>query len=272
MQDTSRTSDAKLQYQPLSFSCHDPLFFFRYIAIVHPIKAHIFCSRRRILIAIAIIWPTALALAMPVMLFNQLGLRPGTTFQYCIMRFPSNHNLVYSTIKTIEFVIFFLAPVASQLVLYSIVSRRLFSSSKNLHRKQTIRQDGIEKEKDADAIRARKGVVKMLIATVTVYFLSYAPVQFPLFYNFFSVRQFKVSWSFHVLVMTLGFINSAVNPILYSIFSQNFRRKFKRVLCSCHNDRERFKYKRSMSTTMDSYGSHITRFTSMRLTSTVSEM
>ena len=245
----------------------------RYIAIVHPIKAHIFCSRRRILAAIAIIWPVAMLLGLPTPLFNQVTPpAPKAPLHLCLTIFPGNHKKVHTGYRAAEFLLFFLGPVVAQVALYSVVARTLFMGSKSLHRKQTIRQDGIEKERDADAIRARKGVVKMLIATVIVYFVSYAPIQIPLFYDLFATVNFKSNWSFHVLVMTLGYINSAANPILYSIFSQNFRRKFTRALCACGKQDSKYRYKRSMSATMDSYSSRGTRFTSMRLTTTVSEM
>jgi len=80
-------------------------------------------------------------------------------------------------------------------------------------------------------MRARKGVVKMLIASVLVYFLSFAPSQIPLFYDIVSQVPFKVNWAYLVLVMTLGYVNSAANPILYSVFSQNYRLRFDRLLC-----------------------------------------
>ena len=111
------------------------------------------------------------------------------------------------------------------------------------------KNNGNTREKDSDAIKARKGVVKMLIATVVVYFLSYAPVQVPLFYNMASTTPFKQNWSFLVLVMTLGYVNSAANPILYSIFSRNFRLKFAQILCRCRKDNG---YRPATSIAMDS--------------------
>ena len=116
-----------------------------------------------------------------------------------------------------------------------------FVGTKELHRKQNVRTgNGNQKEKDSDAIKARKGVVKMLIASVLVYFISYAPTQVPLFYNVISPVPFSQKWSFLVLVMTLGYVNSAANPILYMIFSQKFRQKFFYVLVSCLGLRERY--------------------------------
>ncbi len=73
----------------------------------------------------------------------------------------------------------------------------------------------------------------MLIASVLVYFLSYAPTQVPLFYNLFSSVPFSNNWSFLVFIMVCGYVNSAANPILYIIFSQKFRHKFFYILITC---------------------------------------
>jgi len=85
--------------------------------------------------------------------------------------------------------------------------------------------------KDSDVIRTRKGVVKMLIASVSVYVISYAPTQMRLFYNLISATPFRANWTFLVLLMTLSYVNSAANPVLYSVFSHNFRHLFRRLLC-----------------------------------------
>jgi len=92
--------------------------------------------------------------------------------------------------------------------------------------------------KGSDVIRSRKGVVKMLIASVTVYIISYAPVQIPVFYNLVSATPFRTNWTFLVLVMTLTYINSAVNPIIYSVFCHNFRYLFRRLLCAVCSRRQ----------------------------------
>ena len=86
-------------------------------------------------------------------------------------------------------------------------------------------------KKGSDVLSSRKGVVKMLIASVIVYVISYAPAQIPLFYNLVSTTPFRANWTFLVLLMTLSYINSAANPFLYAVFSHNFRRLFRRMLC-----------------------------------------
>lgn len=43
---------------------------YRYIGIIHPIKAHILCNRRRIAVAVTCIWPAACVAGLPTLLFN----------------------------------------------------------------------------------------------------------------------------------------------------------------------------------------------------------
>ena len=151
-----------------------------------------------------------------------------------MLAFPYEHFGYRMGYKFTEFTLFFLGPVVIQSILYAIICKQLFVGTKELHRRPAVNKtEGSRVEKESDAIRARKGVVKMLIASVMVYFFSYAPAQLPLIYNTISSTPFNQNWSFLVLVMTLGYVNSAANPILYCIFSQNFRRCFRRALCSC---------------------------------------
>ena len=216
---------------------------YRYIAIVHPIKAHIFCSRRRILVTISIIWPVALLMGLPTALFNRLLTHPKFPITVCTLMFPgASHQLYKLLFKVSECVLFFLGPVLAQIVLYAVIGKHLFIGTDSLHRKQTVQgQDGAHRHRDPDAIRARKGVVKMLITTVIIYFVSYAPAQVPLFYDIFASHPFKARLPFMGLVMTLAFVNSAANPIIYSLFSQNFRRKFAHVLCrSCQPPKRKY--------------------------------
>ena len=67
----------------------------------------------------------------------------------------------------------------------------------------------------------------MLIASVLVYFLSYSPRQVLLVVDTVQPAQFHERWTWHVFSMIICYVNSAANPVLYSIFSQNFRQNFK---------------------------------------------
>ncbi len=191
------------------------------------------------LFVISLIWPTVLMLSLPVVLYNKLIYPPRIrAIQYCAMRFPGHHIRFFVLFKYLEFVLFYLIPMIIQIVCYAIIGKQLFAGSEHLHRKQIIvNQDGVQRERTSDAIKARKGVVKMLIASVIIYFVSYSPHQVLLFYNTFAKAPFHQTWVFLVFVTAMGYVNSAANPVLYCIFSQNFRQKFRKLfLSSCSEE------------------------------------
>ena len=216
----------------------DFLSTFRYIAIIHPIKAHILCNRRRIVVVLGCIWPCAWVAGLPTLFFNEVRqghpTHPESTIQYCMIRFPDDPDFYFSLFKGIESVLFYFLPLAIQLTLYAFVSKHLFIGSDRLHRTYTIREpNGSSMERYSEAIQARKGVVKMLIVSVIVYFISYSPSQVLLVWSTFTSGTFHENWSFTVFTNIVAYLNSAANPILYSIFSQNFRECFRGALCRC---------------------------------------
>lgn len=202
-------------------------FFCRYVAILQPIRAHILCHKRRLVLTIIMIWPISAFLATPTVLFNTVSIgHPDIPLEFCMIIFPGNHEYYFVLFKFIESGLFYVIPLGVQIVLYAIIGKNLFVGTEELHC-QKYRADT---DRSPVAVTARKGVVKMLISSVAVYFLSYLPQQVLLFYNTFSPRHFQETWSFVVFVMVIAYINSAVNPILYGVFSQNFRKRFKHII------------------------------------------
>ncbi|CAH1796875.1 unnamed protein product [Owenia fusiformis] len=224
----------------------------RYIAIVFPIKAHILCSRTRTKAAIAVIWPLSGVLAIPVLLFNSTK-HISQSVVFCKTMFPDpQHRLTYSYV---EFTLFYALPMVIQVVLYAIVGKRLFAGSETLHRNVGSSANENGKDKASVAIKARKGVVKMLIASVLIYFISYSPPQGLLLYRTFSKTPFHATWPWFVFVMTMAYINSAANPVLYCIFSQNFRKKFGAILGCFKHEKEGYIQAKSLNTASRYYNS-----------------
>lgn len=221
-------------------------FFFRYIGIIHPIRAHILCNRRRIGLVIGLVWPASCLAGVPTLIFNRVASgHPELNVEYCMLTFPMDHEFYYLMFKYLEFGFFYVAPLIVQVVLYALVSRQLFMGSEKLHRRLTVLdENGLAKERSSEALMLRKGVVKMLIMSVVVYFLSYSPQHVLLLYQTLRPAHFHDTWTVNVLVMIVAYINSAANPILYSIFSQNFRKNFREALCAWRkNVRRRAKKK-----------------------------
>lgn len=224
----------------------------RFVAIVFPIKAQILCNRRKNFIVVSLIWYVGFMCALPTALYNQVILvNPLQNFSLCLTSFPT--MLGQHVYKFSEFALFYFIPVCIQIILYAIIGKRLYVSTSELHTKFQMRKDtNCKTDRTSDTIKARKGVVKMLVASVIVYTGCYAPPQVLLFYNAISNTRFQETWEFVAIVHVIAYINSAANPILYSIFSQNFRKNFKKCLkCICLKSKD--KYRRVMfNSTMES--------------------
>nr|XP_022303258.1 neuropeptide receptor 15-like isoform X2 [Crassostrea virginica]XP_022303259.1 neuropeptide receptor 15-like isoform X2 [Crassostrea virginica]XP_022303260.1 neuropeptide receptor 15-like isoform X2 [Crassostrea virginica]XP_022303261.1 neuropeptide receptor 15-like isoform X2 [Crassostrea virginica] len=224
----------------------------RFVAIVFPIKAQILCNRWKNIVVVSLIWFVGLMYALPTAFYNQVVLvNPLQNFSLCLTSFPS--MLGQHFYKFSEFALFYFIPVCIQIVLYAIIGQRLYVSTSELHTKFQMRKDtNCKSDRTSDTIKARKGVVKMLVASVIVYTVCYAPPQVLLFYNAISNTRFQETWEFVAIVHVIAYINSAANPILYSIFSQNFRKNFKKCLkCICLKSKD--KYRRVMfDSTMES--------------------
>ncbi|GFR96503.1 neuropeptide receptor 15-like [Elysia marginata] len=245
-------SSAHAAYLPVEIEMQ---VLYRFIAIVFPLKAHEVCTRRNIVGAILFIWPLAFGCGLPVALYNVEVPRRHTGDKMCVIRLPGeNRHYSFMVYKFTEAAFFYFIPMLLQIVLYSIIAKRLFASNAALngrisapHPSKTplfAPQAAHRKKSPAsDTIRARKGVVKMLISSVLLYCLSYSPLQARLIYKSFIASpgnppNFFDSMEFFVFVMVVTHINSAANPVLYAIFSQNFRRNFQRSLCCacCRRD------------------------------------
>ncbi|XP_005091615.1 neuropeptide receptor 15 [Aplysia californica] len=214
----------------------------RFIGIVFPFKVRELCTRKKIVGIIMVTWPVSALCALPVLLYN-VTVQTGPNMEHCKILLPgSNKRRSFLLYKYLEAAFFYFLPMLIQVVLYSITCKRLFSSNKQLSTKlqsSRYKTNGRNKDDDSDTKKARIGVVKMLIASVSLYFISYSPLQIHLIYSTFARSSILQSWEFFAFVMIITHVNSAANPILYGIFSQNFRRNFRRCLHSgCKCDQE----------------------------------
>lgn len=187
------------------------------------------------------IWLLSLVLAAPTMLFNVVTAFTNSTgpdtVRFCVLIFPYEHKKMFIVFKYTESLLFYFIPLIVQIVCYIIIGKHLFVGIKELN-VQNIRQSpgNPHSVKCSDTISARRGVIKMLIVSVLLYFISYSPHQILLLYNTFSPSPFHQNWGFLVGVTVLAYLNSAGNPIIYCVFSERYRRKFKSIFsCSSSN-------------------------------------
>ena len=138
---------------------------------------------------------------LPTLFFNQVRAghpyHPKSTIKYCMILFPDNPDFYNLIFKVLEATAFYFMPLTIQLTLYAFVSKHQFVGSDRLHRPYTVRDpNGSSMKRYSEAIQARKGVVKMLMSSVIVYFLSYSPNEDLYVWNIVRPKTFNKNLSF----------------------------------------------------------------------------
>ena len=198
----------------------------RSFAILYPLEP--IMTTKVVGFAIAIIWLGALAFMIPVMFVATAKREEETKTVICIEDWSALSREVYTLIL---FVIGYAIPLFAITVAYFLAALRL------CRRKLPGHQNPIAHKKVQKT--SRRATV-MLVTVVVVFALSWLPFQvleMIATYNFKFFLEIPIQVIF--VLPWFGYYNSAINPILYVIFSGNYRREFYRILCKRESRKER---------------------------------
>ena len=116
-------------------------------------------------------------------------------------------------------------PLGIILVMYTVVCLKLWS--------REVPGDGSNQNtQQAEAVKTARKVTLTMIAVVVLYMVCWFPL-FAVGILQLLLSNFRVNGSFLLLIIWLTVAYSALNPYVYLMFSQNFRKGFKRVLKHC---------------------------------------
>ena len=202
--------------------------FDRSFAILFPMKT--IMTGKVVRIAIAMTWLGALALMIPLTLATKNTRLEGTKFMICNEDWSSMSREVY---MTVFFTTAYIIPLSIIATVYCLAGLRLW-------RRKLPGNHNPTAQKRAQASSRRATV--MLITVVVIFALSWLLFQareMILVYN--PTLLYTLPIEVHLVLPWVGFSNSAVNPILYVIFSENYRREFYRILCRGPSRKDRFR-------------------------------
>ena len=190
----------------------------RSFAILFPMKKVM--TKNVVRFAIAMVWLGALAFSLPVTVASKTAQFEGTDYLSCAEFWAPMSAKIYSLVFFIGGLIVPLIIIAA---VYSLAVIRLCS------RQPPGRKNKISNKKAQSSSRR---AAAMLITVVIVFALSWLPFQaiemlrgynWPMCYSLPIELRFIAPW--------LAYANSAINPIFYVIFSENYRKEFYRILC-----------------------------------------
>lgn len=202
----------------------------RSFAILFPMRT--IMTKNVVRFAITAIWLGALGLSIPIMLVVKNIRDEGTGNMICDEDWPpTSHKTYTGFLITTSYLI----PISIIAIVYFLAGMRLWSRKLPGHRT-------LMSHKKAQASSRRATV--MLITVVIVFALSWFPFQALEIIRFINpeiLTKFTVPMAVWYVIPWFGYCNSAVNPIIYVIFSENYRHEFYRILCRGPSRKERYK-------------------------------
>ena len=200
----------------------------RSFAILFPMKT--IMTRNVVRFTIIMIWLCTLAITLPVMIASKNLQLEGSEIMICDEDWGRMSEPTYATLL---FVFGYAIPLVIIALVYSLAGLRLWSRQLPGHRNLVSNKKAQSSSRRATA---------MLITVVIVFTLSWLPWQaLEMIDNFNKPLLVKIPTQALFFIPWLGYANSAINPILYVIFSENYRQEFYRILCRGPSRKDRYR-------------------------------
>ncbi|WAR21627.1 TRFR-like protein [Mya arenaria] len=199
----------------------------RYNALCQPFKRRVCYTIGMTIKSLVIIWVTAFCLTIPFVIItvhDEAKFYDGSDIHVC--RTKINGTWKYCYIVFI-FVMFFVVPFIFIIVVYYNIIRQLLSD--------TLKILAQNDRSAMHTIQARKQVVYMLIFIIILFFVTLFPIRVVTLWLIFSppssVNQIGLEGFLNLIAWArvLMYINSAGNPVIYSLTSSKFKTAFKRL-------------------------------------------
>ena len=203
----------------------------RFYAIFFPLREKIF---RKPKILSAIIWIMSFVLMLPYPMLFQVQFDPKLNAYICLQVWPwedpndPNFKETYRVLEIFHitvFVVLYALPLAITIVIYFLICRKLW-----------LRKipGNVTDNNRAAAEKSKRKVVRLLVIIVVIFALCW----FPTYVNhyFWYVRpdlQKNVPAEVYLFFIWIAHANSAINPCLYILLNDKFRKELCIMISCC---------------------------------------
>ncbi|XP_052781009.1 QRFP-like peptide receptor isoform X2 [Mya arenaria] len=213
----------------------------RFFGIVFAMKAHII--ERKASYSIIIIWVCAIAVATPLLVVrkeesvtwsNHVEIWCDDTWPMSLTKDPATGRDIvsfpgrkaYYTFLTIAL---YFIPMVTMSAIYSLIIMTVWFKRAPGER---VSAKEIKVQK-----RVKRKVVKMLVMILATFGFCWLPLEIVILYSEYRTNRLQPlpEWYgvLEFLAYTLAYANSAINPLIYAGFNENFRKGF-RTLFGCY--------------------------------------
>ena len=191
----------------------------RFLVVWFPLR-RIF-TNRVLKVSLVATWVFGLALAMPLILVTSVQVEADGNYHCYEYDWPSDkarQSFTLSAVFGTYFIPLIIIAIAYALIAVKLCKRELPGITTLEYQKK--------------AHETTKKAITMLVTVVVVFALCWLPLQareimFIIFPDTISLFPPELQ----IFLTWIGLLNAAINPCLYVIFSENFRREFGRILC-----------------------------------------
>ena len=197
----------------------------RFFAVFYPLSGQLF---RRPKIMTATIWVCSAMLMSPSLAtFQVISWIDGKW--HCVLYFGDDPQMTEDLSKVYYcslFAVLYLLPLLVIAALYSLVIYKLY--------RRKIPGQTRARDHAKAAEKSKRKVVKVLVMIVTVFALCWFPAHtMHYLIVFHSDLYLRMPSYIFYLLLWISHANSAIDPFLYILLSQNFRREFQKLMSQC---------------------------------------
>lgn len=196
--------------------------FDRFFAIMLPFRTVITCRTTKILIVLT--WLIGILFAAPILYTNRIVATEGSDGTFCLEIWEPlfKSSKARKDYTFIHFSFFYAGPLTIITILYTAIVIELWRGNSITFRCKANHQE-VEK--------SNRKVLKMLATVLVVFALFWLPV-----YIFQFTFYVGSNTCIRGLIQFIGYVfcqaTSAINPLIYAFFSENYRSGFKDCLCA----------------------------------------
>ncbi|XP_019744215.1 somatostatin receptor type 5-like isoform X2 [Hippocampus comes] len=206
------TADAMSQF--MSTFCLTVMSIDRYLAVVHPIRSATWRRPQVAKIFSGMLWVVSFLVVLPVTIFSHVQ----EGFNTCNITWPEMQNWWSVVFILYTSILGFFGPLLVISICYLLIVIKVRSAG--------VRA-GVTKRR-----KSERKVTRMVVIIVLVFVLCWMPFFTTNIVNLVHIiPENNATAAVYFFLVTLTYVNSCANPILYGFLSDKFRQSFQKVLC-----------------------------------------
>ncbi|XP_071482168.1 galanin receptor type 1-like [Diadema antillarum] len=197
----------------------------RFSAVVFPLKLLQLRSLRNAKIIVVMIWIVSFSCASPYLVVNAIVFDSSLNVTYCVEKWPNverQRAIYYAFMFTVGYVL----PLFLITCAYVLILRALWKTLRIL-----------DDSRESNSCKAKRKVTVMVSVVVLVFGVCWLPHHVIYMWQSFGNFPYTIATAeLKLASLCLSYLNSCLNPIIYSIMSENFRKAMMRTLQKCGSD------------------------------------